>query len=44
MDDAEVSFILQFLGLQELGVSALLLEHLLYKALVSGFGEPALLI
>lgn len=44
MDDTEVSFILQFLGLEELGVSALLLEHLLHKALVGGFGEPAFLI
>lgn len=44
MDDAEVGFILQFLWLEELGVSALLLEHLLHKALVGGFGEPTLLI
>ena len=44
MDDAEICFILQFLGLEELGVIALLLEHLLHKALVCGFREPALLI
>jgi len=44
MDDAEVCLVLQFLGLKELGVSALLLQHLLHKALVRGFGEPALLI
>lgn len=44
MDDAEVGFILQFLGLEELGVIALLLEHLLHKALVCGFWKPALFI
>ena len=44
MNDAEVSLIFQFLGLVELGVGALLLQDLLHKALVSGFGEPALLI
>ncbi len=44
MDDTEVCFILQFLGLEELGVSALLLEHLLHKALVCSFWEPALFI
>lgn len=44
VDDTEVSFILQLFGLEELGVIALLLEHLLHKAFVSGFGEPALLI
>lgn len=44
VDDTEVSFILQLFGLEELGVIALLLEHLLHKAFVSGFGEPAFLI
>lgn len=44
VDDAEISFVLQLLGLLELGVGALLLYHLLHEALVSGFGEPALLI
>ena len=44
MDDAEVGLILKFLGLEELGVRALLLQHLLHKALVRGLGEPALLI
>lgn len=44
VDDTEVSFILQLFGLEELGVTALLLEHLLHKAFVSGFGEPAFLI
>lgn len=44
VDDTEVSFILQLFGLEELGVIALLLEHFLHKAFVSGFGEPAFLI
>lgn len=44
VDDAEIRFVLQLLGLLELGVSALLLHHLLHEALVGGFGEPALLI
>lgn len=44
VDDAEISFVLQLLGLLKLGVSALLLHHLLHKALVGSFGEPALLI
>lgn len=42
--DAEVNIILKFLGLLELGVCSLLLNHFLYKALVCGFGEPALFI
>lgn len=44
MHDAEVDVILKFLGLLELGVCSLLLNHFLYKALVRGFGEPALFI
>lgn len=44
MDDTEVSFVLQFLGLEELWVSTLLLEDLFHKALVGGFGEPAFLV
>lgn len=44
MDDTEVCFILQFFRLEELWVSALLLEHLLHKALVCCFREPTLLI
>ena len=44
MDNTEVSLILQLLGFEELGVCALLLHHLLHKALVGGLGEPALLI
>lgn len=44
MNDAEVNIILKFLGLLELGVCSLLLNHFLYKALVCGFGEPALFI
>lgn len=42
--DAEINIILEFLGLLELGVRPLLLNHFLYKALVCGFGEPALFI
>lgn len=44
VDDTEVSFILQLFGLEELGMTALLLEYFLHKAFVSGFGEPAFLI
>lgn len=44
MNDAEVGFVLQLPGFLELGVGALLLEHLVYKCLISGLGEPALLI
>lgn len=44
VNDAEVNIILQLLGLLELGVCSLLLNHFLYKALVCGFGEPALFI
>lgn len=44
VDDAEVGLVLQLLGLEELGVAALFLEDLLHKALVGGFGEPALLV
>ena len=44
MDDTKVSLILQFLGFKEFGVCALLLQHLLHKALVCGLGKPALLI
>lgn len=44
MNDTEICFILQFLGLEELGMCSLLLEHLLHKALVCSLGEPALLV
>lgn len=44
VDDAEISIVLEFLGFLELGVCALFLNHLLHKAFVRGFGEPALLI
>lgn len=42
--DAEIHIVLEFLGFLELGVRALLLNHLLYKGLVCGFGKPALFI
>lgn len=42
--NAEISVVLEFLGFLELGVCSLLLNHFLHKALVCGFGEPALLI
>lgn len=44
MEDAEVGLVLQLLGFKELGVTALLLEDLLHKALVGGFREPALFV
>lgn len=44
VDDAEVGLIFKLAGLLELGVSALLLDQLVYKGLVCGFWEPALLI
>lgn len=44
MKNAEVNVVLEFLGLLELGVCSLLLDHLLHKALVGGFREPALFI
>ena len=44
VDDAEICFVLQLLGLLELGVGVLLLHHVLLEALSRGFGEPALLI
>lgn len=44
MDDAEVGLIFELPGLLKLGVRALLLDQLVYKCLVCGFREPALLI
>lgn len=44
VDDAEICLVLQFLGFVEFGVRPLLLQDLLHKALVCGFGEPALLV
>ena len=44
VDDAEIFFVLQLLGLLELGVGVLLLHHVLLEALSRGFGEPALFI
>lgn len=44
MQDTEVGLIPQVSGALELGVAALLLGNLLHKRLVSGLGEPALLI
>lgn len=44
MVDAEISLIFELTGPLELGVSALLLDKLIYKGLVRGLGEPALFI
>ena len=44
VDDAEVGLVLELARLLELGVRALLLEHLVYEGLVCGLGEPTLLI
>ena len=44
VQDTEVSLVPQVPGPLELGVAALLLGHLLYKGLVCGLREPALLI
>jgi len=44
VEDAEVRFVLELSRLLELGVCALLLQHLVYEGLVGGLGEPALLI
>ena len=44
VDDAEIFFVLQLLGLLELGVGVLLLHHVLLEAISCGFGEPALFI
>lgn len=44
MNDAEVGFVFELAGLLELSVSALLLDQLVHKSLVCGFGKPALFI
>ena len=44
MDDGELCFVLELLGLLKLGVVALLRAQLLHEGLVCGFGEPALLV
>lgn len=44
VDDAEVSLIFELTGSLKLGVSSLLLDQFVYKGLVCGLGEPALLV
>lgn len=44
MDDAEVSFVFELTWLLKLAMCAQLLQHFVYKRLVSGLGKPALLI
>lgn len=44
VNNAEISIVLELLGFLELGVRSLLLNHLLYKGFVCGFGEPTLFI
>lgn len=44
MDDGELSFVLELLGLLKLGVVALLCAQLLHEGRVCGLGEPALLV
>lgn len=44
VDDGELGFVLELLGLLKLGVVALLRAQLLHEGLVRGLGEPALLV
>lgn len=44
MDDAEVGFVFQLPRFLKLGVGTLLLNQLLNKRFVCGFGEPAFFI